>query len=400
MKTTLKSIVKLMSFGFIGLALLSCSKNETPSVQEKAIGFKAYTGRAVTKANSSLIDKGSTTLNSSSVFGVYAYNTGSAAWNPNTGGSLFMKDVAVTYTSSDAPEGEQNYDPSKDPENYGYSPLRYWPNQESANKLSFFAYYPYSENDGDNGITKPTNGWGAYSFTAQTKPENMVDFCLSQVAENQTYSSTNSGTDGVVNMKFYHTLTMVRFLVKTDVDYSQNSTVVTLKSISLAAVKTTGKLTPSTTSAGWASQNDAKAFDIFPASETGLALTATEKSLPSGGAVTPATQSTPIQTPTEDAYLMIPQDLGDDVVATITYTVKTGTSTEEKEVTNIATVKLNSDANVQAWVMNKNIIYTFVVGLKPIKFIAEVADWADAQTVNIDVISTPDNSGSGSETGA
>ena len=35
--------------------------------------------------------------------------------------------------------------------------------------------------------------------------------------------------------------------------------------------------------------------------------------------------------------------------------------------------------------MNKNIVYTFVVGLKPIQFIAEVADWADAQNVTFNV---------------
>ena len=355
MKMTVKSIFKLMGVAFISVAMLSCSKNETEPVQNKAIGFNTYTGRAVTKADASLIDKGTTTLKSGSKFVVYAYNTGSTAWADLTSGpsTVFMNGVTVTYGGGGA----------TDPDEYTYSPMRYWPNQEATNKLSFFAYYP----QGGTGITAPTNGWGAYSFTAQTTPASMIDFCVSEVAPDQVYSSTNTpAKKGVVTMKFYHTLTMVKFKVKTDATYT--GTTITLKSISLAGVNTVGTLTPATTSAAWSAQGTPKAFDVFPAST--LALSTTESLLP----VTTATEAA-------NAYLMIPQTLSDDVVATIVYEVKTDS---DPAITTTATVQLNT-ADVKAWEMNKNIVYTFVVGLKPIKFIAEVGDWAAKTDVSFDV---------------
>ena len=153
------------------VAFASCSKNETAPVQDKVLGFNAYTGRTVTKADASLIDKGTTTLLDGSKFVVYAYNTGSVAWAKSVS-NVFMNNVTVTYAGGGA----------TDPEKYTYSPLRYWPNDEANNKLTFFAYYP----QGGTGITAATNGWGAYQFEAQTDPKNMIDFCMSQVAADQT----------------------------------------------------------------------------------------------------------------------------------------------------------------------------------------------------------------------
>ena len=74
-------------------------------------------------------------------------------------------------------------------------------------------------------------------------------------------------------------------------------------------------------------------------------------------------------------------------------TVKTGS---DAEISNTATVVLNtakdaSDNAIDEWEMNKNIEYTFTIGLKPIKFIAEVADWAavTASTITIPVVPAP-----------
>ena len=349
MKMTFKSIFKLMSVGFISLAVLSCSKSDTEPVQEKALGFNTYTGRAVSKADASFIGKGSTALLDNSKFVVYAYNTGSAAWN-GTATNVFMNAVTVTYAGG-APT---------DPEKYTYSPLRYWPNDEANNKLSFFAYYP----QGGTGITAANNGWGAYTFTAQTDPKNMVDFLVSEVAPDQTYSATNSKKPGVVNMKFYHTLTIVKFKVKTDKEYT--GTTITLKSISLAGVNTVGTLTPANTTSAWSAQGTPATFNVFP--EGTKALNTTAVFVPTG-------------TEKDDAYLMSPQRLSDDVVATITYTVQTE---GDAATTNTATVKLNT-SDVKAWEMNKNIVYTFVVGLKPIQFIAEVNDWDDVTGADFNV---------------
>ena len=66
------------------VAFASCSKNETPLVQEEnnAIGFNSYAGRAVSKAGDTFIPEKQTWLNQGKAFGVYAYNTKAATFAP------------------------------------------------------------------------------------------------------------------------------------------------------------------------------------------------------------------------------------------------------------------------------------------------------------------------------
>ena len=338
------------------VAFASCSKNDQPEQREAAIAFSSYTGRAITKADAgSFIGKGSTALLDNSKFAVYAYATGANAFDGTNTSNVFMNNVEVTYAGGGA-DVETNYT---------YSPLRYWPNDEANNKLSFFATYP----SGATGLTAPSNGWGAYSFTAQTAPASMVDFLFSEVAADQTYSSTNSGKKGVVKMKFHHALSMVKFKVNTDADYAADGTTITLKSIKVAAVNTVGTFTPALASpfGAWTAQGTPAEFTVFSGSQ---ALNTTAAFVPTG-------------TEANDAFLMVPQTLADAVVATVVYTVKTGS---DAEIENTASIVLNTakDASnnaITAWNMNQNTVYTFTVGLKPIKFIAEVVDW-DAETVS------------------
>jgi hypothetical protein len=340
------------------VAFASCSKNDQPEQREAAIAFSSYAGRAISKADGSFIKKGTTELPAESKFGVWAYATGANPFDGTNTSNVFMNNVEVTYA------GGGKTDETK----YTYSPLRYWPNDEANNKLSFFAVYPY----GATGLTAPANGWGAYTFTAQTAPASMVDFLFSEVAKDQTYSATNSGKKGVVNMKFHHALSMVKFKVNTDANYGTD-TKITLKSIKVAAVKTAGTFTPQTASpfGVWSAQGTPAEFTVFNGTKQLTTVKPNADFLPTG------TEAT-------DAFLMVPQDLGDDVVVTVVYTVQTGT---DAEVTNTATVKLNTAqggsplAAITKWAMNQNTVYTFTIGLKPIQFTADVVDW-DAETVS------------------
>lgn len=342
------------------MVFASCSKNDQPEQREAAIAFSGYTGRAITKANSSLITENE--LGKDAVFNVYAYNTGANDFTGNEQElNVFMNKVAVTYNGNGASTAS----------NYTYSPLRYWPNDEASNKLSFFAYYPGASTN----ITPATNGWGAYSFTANTDPDEMEDFLFSEVAADQVYSSTNSGTPGVVNMVFHHALAMVKFKVNTDKDYT--GTVITLKSLKVAAVNTKGTFTPSLASpfGAWSGQGTTAEFTVYDAGTgTGLALSKTAAFIPTGDE-------------DDDAFLMVPQTLSGDVKVTVVYTVKTG---EDAEVENTAEVVLNTATYgdpaqaLKEWKMNNNIIYTFTVGLKPIEFIAEVKPW-DETIINAGV---------------
>jgi len=337
------------------MVFASCSKNDQPEQKEAAIAFSSYTGRAISKADGSFINKGTTELPADSKFAVWAYATGATAFDGTNTSNVFMNNVEVTYA------GGGKADETK----YTYSPLRYWPNDEANNKLSFFAVYPF----GATGLTAPANGWGAYTFTAQTNPANMVDFLFSEVAKDQTYSATNSGKKGVVNMKFHHALSMVKFKVNTDANYGTD-TKITLKSIKVAAVKTVGTFTPQTASpfGAWSAQGTPAEFTVFNGTKQLTTVKPNADFLPTG------TEAT-------DAFLMVPQTLSDDVKVTVVYTVQTGT---DAAIENTATIVLNTakDASNNAiteWAMNQNTVYTFTVGLKPIQFIAEVVDW-DAET--------------------
>ena len=338
------------------MVFASCSKNDQPEQREAAIAFSSYTGRAISKADAgSFIGKGTTELIAGTKFGVWAYATGANPFDGTNVDNVFMNNVEVTYAGG-----------GKDDETkYTYSPLRYWPNDEANNKLSFFAVYPF----GATGLTAPANGWGDYTFTAQTNPANMVDFLFSEVAKDQTYSATNSGKKGVVNMKFHHALSMVKFKVNTDADYAADGTVITLKSIKVAAVNTKGTFKPAvaTPFGAWSAQGTPAEFTVFDGTK---ALTTTAVFVPTG-------------TEANDAFLMVPQTLSDNVKVTVVYTVKTGS---DAEIENTAEIVLNTALDssknpITAWNMNQNTVYTFTVGLKPIQFIAEVVDW-DAETVS------------------
>ncbi len=338
------------------MVFASCSKNDQPEQREAAIAFSSYTGRAISKADAgSFIGKGTTELIAGTKFGVWAYATGADPFDGTNTSNVFMNNVEVTYAG-----GGYN-----DETKYTYSPLRYWPNDEANNKLSFFAVYPF----GATGLTAPANGWGDYTFTAQTNPANMVDFLFSEVAKDQTYSATNSGKKGVVNMKFHHALSMVKFKVNTDADYAANGTTITLKSIKVAAVNTKGTFKPAvaTPFGAWSAQGTPAEFTVFDGTK---ALTTTAVFVPTG-------------TEANDAFLMVPQTLSDNVKVTVVYTVKTGS---DAEIENTAEIVLNTALDssknpITAWNMNQNTVYTFTVGLKPIQFIAEVVDW-DAETVS------------------
>ena len=90
---------------------------------------------------------------------------------------------------------------------------------------------------------------------------------------------------------------------------------------------------------------------------------------------------------TAHTYLMVPQPLGDEVVATVVYTYQTGA---DEAVKNTVEVKLNtikaSDAAITSWEKNNNIVYTFTIGLQPIKFAATVSAWDAEKDGNVVVL--------------
>ena len=180
-------------------------------------------------------------------FAVNAWDTGAGYLSTNPGAPAFMTQLPVQY--------QNNRDKGK---NNTYTPVvsgvgknmddwmdQFWPRDGSAYRYSFCAYYPYNADADVTGIsapTFPTSTVGQYAFTAKSSVEDMVDFCVSDVANDQVYGHTTSDYAGTVKLNFHHALTRVRvkFLKASDVS---DATAIELLDAQLLNVKTEGTLT-------------------------------------------------------------------------------------------------------------------------------------------------------------
>lgn len=344
--------VKVILFaGAAVLALAACSKNEVVETNDHAIGFSNYAPKVVDgRADATLVNDNN--LVSGQKFVVYGYNQKAASF-ATTLNPTFMPGVQVTYNGGNTLETAGSNT---------YSPTRYWPKDEANNKLAFYAYYPVSTYV----VPTVTAGLGSYAVTVDTDPSKNVDFLVADLVKDQVYSSTK-GT-GAVMLNFRHQLAKVKFLVNTNV--TDEKTKVTLNSLTVKKVKTTGTLTPAygtEFSTAWSSQAAPKDFPVY---SSNMSLDAT-----------------PVIKDDAHTYLMVPQTLGDEVVATVVYTYQTGA---DEAVKNTVEVKLNtikaSDAAITSWEKNNNIVYTFTIGLQPIKFAASVTDWDVEKDGNVVVL--------------
>lgn len=332
------------------LSLAACSKNEVYSdtSMENAVSFTTYAGRALTKANGSLVNGSNFSGSDNQHIGVYAWHKNGEAFQGNEDPN-FLRNVDVTLANNGSSASTS------------YANLQYWPKDADAatfkNVISFVAYYPY----GDAHISAtPAKGLGAYNFIVDSDVTKQTDFMTSDVKADITKAESDGGA---VSFAFHHQLTKVQFYMNKAADYG--STVISVKDVKLTQVKTTGTLTtvydPATneTSAVWAAQGTPVDFDMLTAAKT----------LGTAGAKLDADS---------DAYtfLMLPQTLGDEVLITIDYTVKTG---DYATVEESASVKLNTAVigtePLTAWNANQNIKYTFTIGLDAISFKASAAAW-------------------------
>ena len=343
--------VKVIFFaGAAVLALAACSKNEVVETNDHAIGFSNYAPKVVDgRADATLVNGNDLVLGQK--FVVYGYNQKAADFS-TTLKPTFMPGVEVTYNDGNT---------LKTAGSNKYTPTRYWPKDEANNKLAFYAYYPVSTYV----VPTVTAGLGSYAVTVDTDPLKNVDFLVADLVKDQVYSSTN-GT-GAVMLNFKHQLAKVKFLVNTNV--TDENTKVTLNSLTVKKVKTTGTLTPAYEtdfSTAWSGQKTPTDFQVY---STNMVL-----------------GSTAVTNDDAHTYLMVPQTLGDDVVATVVYTYQTGS---DEAVKNTVDVKLkdivSADGAITSWEKNNYIVYTFTIGLQPIKFAATVSAW-DTENGNVVVL--------------
>lgn len=338
----------------MSLAVLSCSKGDNQLEYEKPMEFSGYTARSVTKANGSFVT--TTELPTGQAFGVYVYNTGtSERFDPeqlSTYGK-FMTDVAVTYNGGGAGSSA----------NYSYSPKRYWPNTKESNRLAFFAYYPHN----GAGLTK--TGFGDFAFTAQTLPVNQIDFMLADVVANQMYGaagSAHTSTD-VVDLKFYHMLTQIRFKGITD---APSGATVKVNSVLLEGLFNKGTLAPDVAAASSVWTVDETSTDDYSVTMKDIALPSTK--------VDPTAEAVALADP-DQTLLLLPQTISDVSYISITYTITT--TSPARTITQTESIPLKS--LLAKWERNNQIVYVFTIGLHPIEISASAEDWDEGDYIII-----------------
>ena len=144
-----------------------------------------------------------TTTDNLENIGVFAYFT-CGNFNESTATPNFMYNQLVAKQSSGK---------------WTYNPVKFWPDNSTTDKISFFAYAPYVNEAGNSNPSfqdKGTaSGFPVLSYTVPTAENKQIDFLAATPIMNQ-----NSGN---ISFKLYHTLTKVNVYVKSNDNTDEKS---------------------------------------------------------------------------------------------------------------------------------------------------------------------------------
>lgn len=379
---------------------MACSSNEEPvttvttASQQRAIAIgDAYTAQPTRSSAAYSAEEG---IDAGQSIGVYAYYHDGSTWDA---------DEAYNTANPEAPKRlipnfmwNQQATCQEKGSNFSYSPLKYWPN-ESDDKLSFMAYFPYTDvNAADPAAESPTKtgltplmansdaGLPTFRFTVKESADNQVDFLLSELLPNLPNGtsavspgnpddrSTLTVTDRV-RFLFHHMTSKVEFRIVAAAEVRKDIAHFHLKSLSVSNLYKDGKLTPT-----------------YNTSTGETAYTWSEQSAKHG---TSPAYSFPLKTMT--GYLMMPQTLSNDVKLSISYdvTFKSDGTTytydnegrlvpqQDYTYSNDATIQLNTmkrtgtDTPLTEWLPNHHYVYYIRIGAETIEFTGQVVEWLD-----------------------
>ena len=234
---------------------MACS-SEGLDVQEqkqRSVSFDTYTARFLTRGG----DAGTTRTAVDAIpngrsIGVYAYYHDDSFWFTKAGFNEpnFMWNQQVTYR-----------------EDFGvfdYTPVKYWPNEES-DKVSFIAYYPHTPMDDGVPIdlaTSPTGvlpqldiydvGLPTFLFAVKDNVAEQEDFMVSDLITDLPVSRAidddpnepfnNLTVYDKVRFVFHHALSMVEFRVVADDDIAADLVEFQVNSLTVTDIKSCGLL--------------------------------------------------------------------------------------------------------------------------------------------------------------
>ena len=168
--------------------------------------------------------------------GVFAYHTSDNFSDAATPGFMFNQKVERTENKAA----------------WTYSPLRYWPNNP-ADKLSFFAYAPYVDETAEGGSNPAfldktvAKGFPTLTYTVASVEADQKDLLVSIPLMNQTYQ----GTSGSIGFTMKHTLSRVKFSIKSEVG-------ITVTALTVNNAPATAKLTFAESGFSWGSYTGTK----------------------------------------------------------------------------------------------------------------------------------------------
>lgn len=383
--------------------LCSCHKEEGPAsdISRPPIRFSCVPVEVTTKADASYIN--GKTIPEDQHFAVYAWDTGSSFLSDDPvedyGAPSFMSALDVTFQNNDD-KGKNNT----------YTGDYYWPLPEAgAYNYSFLAYYPLADGSGITAPVFSSGNVGSYAFTAKDDASAMVDFCVSDVANDVIYGNgyTYSSFPGTVGLTFHHALTRVRFkfIKAKDVD---DDTHIYIDDIKLLNVRKRGTLTvrytqfiddvtdpenpvkapghgrPGTTSFVWSTDPDS--YDRDNPYE--LTIHGEDPEPVSNPVELKKDAETTISD--SEVYLMIPQKIwkteepeGDPSPQKISLIWRVGDDVQPNAILIldecVKAVGSHENAGISEWRPNMSVLYTIVIKAKPIEFsiVATIEEWRD-----------------------
>ncbi len=218
-----------MAFAAIA-ALSSCSQNEEfdldngqSSYNKNAVTFGTYLGHSP-KTRATVTDIDAMKKDTYPGFGVFAYNTGTNSFDGASSSATpnFMHNVSVKWNGSE----------------WTYTDAKQWPETE---KVSFFAYAPYTDTPGAENITalptQTTAGAPVIAFTVAKNVGNQIDLLYANQI-NQT-KETNGGK---VQFTFNHALSRIGFKARIEGEAgSKGSVTINTITFKSSALSTSGK---------------------------------------------------------------------------------------------------------------------------------------------------------------
>ena len=396
------------------LIVMSCSKDETTMgipQEGNAIEFGTYVGRDA-QTRGTIID--ATALQTQG-FGVFAYYTDNDVYK-TTSTPNFMWNTKVSTS------------------NWTYAPIKYWPN-ESTDKLTFFAYAPYSlkvgENyysvyDADNTSNNVASNITALSgngaagdptlkFTVNGTTKSQSDLLYADAVTDPTklVNLTKQSITGKVNFPFKHALSRIGFKVEvmsnkvnddptgTPDDGTVVSegiaagTVVSVQKVELIGAFTTANKFNFATG-GWSTTGTDITTSATTAATYKLDYNSDETTSDFINTVATAVTTAPQVLNATTSYLMIipktfTTDPADALQIRVTYKVTTADTAlagDKSEIENVIT----SDPFGFTFAAGKAYSFNLHLGLTSVKFSAEVTDWVDGTPSEI-VVNVPINTG-------